>query len=195
MWPNQNITNFKPHKLYTLYSNADEPWHICTHSKPTQVHCGAVRLQYVHPIHTLQVINIQDLLDLERKTRGRQLHLANHFGPKRAFFGCKKKTVRRDGDLTWPPDHHCICRHHTLHANGFNHSPFLPFLLFYARISRNKHTLKVALSMYRSVIIATSKETEQHIHHMKGNTEHNLTYVTQNTFQEHRNILHNVMIC
>ena len=26
---------------------------------------------------------------LERKTRGRQLHLAKRFGPKRDFFSCK----------------------------------------------------------------------------------------------------------
>ena len=29
------------------------------------------------------------LLVLESKTRGRQLHLAKRFGPKRAFFSCK----------------------------------------------------------------------------------------------------------
>ena len=29
---------------------------------------------------------------LERKTRGRQLHLAKRFGPKRTFFSCKKGT-------------------------------------------------------------------------------------------------------
>ena len=31
------------------------------------------------------------LLVLECKTRGRQLHLAKRFGPKRAFFSCKKR--------------------------------------------------------------------------------------------------------
>ena len=29
------------------------------------------------------------LLVLESKTRGRQLHLAKRFGPKRTFFSCK----------------------------------------------------------------------------------------------------------
>ena len=33
---------------------------------------------------------LEVLLVLERKTRGRQLHLAKCFGPKRAFFSCKK---------------------------------------------------------------------------------------------------------
>ena len=32
------------------------------------------------------------LLVLERKTHGRQLHLAKRFVPKRAFFSCKKGT-------------------------------------------------------------------------------------------------------
>ena len=172
MWPNQKITNFKPHKIYSLYSNADEPWHICTHSKPTQVTLWSCKTPIRSPHPHIASNKHTGFVGFERKTCGRQLHLANHFGPKKAFFSCKKK--QWEEMETWP-DHHCICRHHTLHANGFNHSPFLPFLLFYARISRNKHTLKVALSMYRSVIIATSKETEQHIHHMKGNTEHHLT--------------------
>ena len=41
----------------------------------------------------------------------------------------------------------------------------------------HEHTLKFALSMYRSVIIAASRETCQHIQHRpcKGNTRHNLT--------------------
>ena len=33
-------------------------------------------------------------LVLESKTRGRQLHLAKCFGPKRVFFSCKKKRYK-----------------------------------------------------------------------------------------------------
>ena len=35
------------------------------------------------------------LLVLERKTRGRQLHLAKRFGPKRVFFSCNKKVQNK----------------------------------------------------------------------------------------------------
>ena len=35
------------------------------------------------------------LLVLERKTRGRQLHLAKRFGPKKAFFRCKKRVQNK----------------------------------------------------------------------------------------------------
>ena len=107
MWPNQKITKFKPHEIYSLYNNVDEPWHICTVSQ----HKYTVELQdsnkVTDPIHTLQVINI----------------------PWRLLCPCTDQ---------WS----------LLQAGG-----------------RTAH------------------------HHMKGNTEHNLTYVTQHTFQEHRNIL------
>ena len=39
---------------------------------------------------SIELVLFRYLLVLERKTRGRQLHLAKRFGPKRAFFSCKK---------------------------------------------------------------------------------------------------------
>ena len=36
------------------------------------------------------VLQLRQWLVLERKTRGKYLHLAKRFGPKRAFFSCKE---------------------------------------------------------------------------------------------------------
>ena len=47
-------------------------------------------------IHTMSIYRY--LLVLERKTRGRQLYLAKRFGPKRAFFSCRKRVQNKSTD-------------------------------------------------------------------------------------------------
>ena len=59
-----------------------EPWAWLAHSIPDHIHI--ITAVY----RSCQLYRY--LLVLERKTRGRQLHLAKRFGPKRAFFSCKK---------------------------------------------------------------------------------------------------------
>ena len=56
----------------------------------TSLYKCLVRCNMYKIIYMFELMLLRYLLVLERKTRGRQLHLAKCFGPKRAFFSCKK---------------------------------------------------------------------------------------------------------
>ena len=84
-------------------------YHIQTHvHRCTHTHIQVYIHAHVHTctcniymyVHTYTYTLYTHIGIFERKTRGRLLHLAKRFGPKRAFFSCK------GGYKTYQYDHH-----------------------------------------------------------------------------------------